>query len=156
MTNARIFYAHAAQADAIVLRLQAKALIEYLRARAQAAGRELNGVVTFGSVDHRRRFEGDWDAWAESVPTAVDTMTGNRLYNMLVVPDYAGGYVGKATAQMLNSALRTDIILQGTRCFLVEYGMDDNKNLVVEKFVPIRKVVCEDGNDFKTGWKVET
>lgn len=151
MNNVRIFYAHKAGDDHIRLQQEAKAVIAHLRDMATQKGQTITGTVTFGEVDHRKRFDGDWDEWAHSVSTARSSVTGDTLYNLIVVPEYAGGYVGKATASVLQGALRNKV-----KCFLATFAQPvPGEDLSVYTFIRITNVVCEDGNDFKSGWRVE-
>lgn len=148
--NIRIFYAHKAGDESIRLQQEAHALLTYLKERATAKGQTITGSLTFGSKDHEKRFDGDWDGWAQSVSTARDSLSGNTLYNLIVVPEYAGGYVGKSTATILQSALSV-----GTKCFLATYETQGDDVITLTVFTPISSITCEDGNDFKSGWKVE-
>ena len=150
MTNLRIFYAHKAGDEPAQLKREASALLGYLKERAAAKGRTITGLLTFGSKDHEKRFDGDWDEWAKTVSTARDTLAGTSLYNLIVVPEYAGGYVGKSTATILNSALLVD-----TKCRLATYETTEDGALQIVVFTPITGVFCEDGNDFKSGWRIE-
>jgi hypothetical protein len=150
----RIFYAHKAGDVSARLRQEAGALLRYLREKAEGRGCTIKGALTFGSADHRNRFDGDWTEWAKTVSTARDAMSGNTLYNMIVVPEYAGGYVGKATADIIQGALSVDSMLRGTKCYLVTYEAAPDGALEVHTLTPVHTVICEDGNDYKSGWRL--
>ena len=149
MIHVSIFFANRKDSESFWLQAAGTAVIEYVRSQAWAKGSLIKGKLTFGTADYVTRFNGDWDAWASTVSTAIDTMTGQRLYNMIVVPEYAGGFVGKATAGIIESALHNNV-----RCYLASFDANTGPDVNVTTLSRITSIECEDGNDWQTGWKL--
>lgn len=149
MIHVSIFFANRKDSEPAWLRAAGQSVIEWVKAQAQSKGKTITGKLTFGSADFTTRFNGDWDAWASTVATVTDAMTGDKLYNMIVVPEYAGGFVGKATASIIEHAL-----LNNVKCYLATFDTNTGGVANVTFLTRITTIECEDGNDYQTGWKV--
>jgi hypothetical protein len=94
--------------------------------------------VILGRDDHGRNFQGDWDRWADGVVSRQDSVSGKLVYGAFVVPT---GRLGRATARIVTSALRTK-----RPVFRWDGG---------SVFERVKKVVCLDADDWRSGWGTE-
>jgi len=107
--------------------------------------------LTFGENDFARRFKDDWDDWARSIPIGINTLTGTRLYDMVVVPEVAGGYVGTATSKIIQGCL-----INNLPAFLAMFSTNQGSSPTLVELRRIVSVECEDPNDHQTGYKLTT
>lgn len=144
-----VFFANRKDADPTWVQAAGAQVRDYLHMRATDAGRNNTFKITFGTNDFARRFKNDWDDWADSVVTGVDTMTGKRLYDIVVVPEYAGGFVGAATGRIIQSCLKHNV-----KAFLVGFDTNEGGTPKLTTWNRIVYCECEDARDFQTGYKV--
>ena len=90
---------------------------------------------------------GSFDGWARDVGTRKDLSTGKFYYGAFVCPQT---HVGKATAVILQFALHSKIPV-----FKLENTAPDGEPDSWD-LVPVRQVVVEDPDDYRSGWWLDT
>jgi hypothetical protein len=125
--------------------MEEDALTEWTQVLREHFREEYPGLeITLGRDDYNRYAlgAGSFSAWARDVPTRKDVMSGKTHYDGLFVPDR---YVGKATAEMVGTALNTKLpVLVGRR-------LDDGQ-VNIQRATRLEVV---DAQDYLKGWCVE-
>jgi hypothetical protein len=141
-SDIRVFYAHSSAESEEETKSQCQKIKELISKRGESKGRELSVSVVPGRADFRANCRGDWDVWAKGIITRDHAITREPFYDLIIVP---GEYVGRATAQIVDSAVRA-----GRPVFLLTEGGEEWGPLQ-----RITQVYPYDPDDWQGGYRCE-
>jgi hypothetical protein len=88
--------------------------------------------------------EGNFNGWCRSITRRGDYATGQKFYNIIIVPKSDG--IGKATAQIAEDAIRAGMPV-------LEVEFTDDGGIVARA---VARVEAEDTENFIAGWRLIT
>ncbi len=88
--------------------------------------------------------EGNFNGWCRSITRRGDYTTGQKFYNIIIVPKNDG--IGKATAQIAEDAIRAGMPV-------LEVEFTDDGGIVARA---VARVEAEDTENFIAGWRLIT